>query len=539
MPAPLRSISARAPGLYGLNTQASAAAISPRWALEATNLVFDDSARLVSRKGSTRIHSSAINGGADTKVVFEYKASVSSTHLIAAGGNKVSASDANDFTTWTDKTAGITTPTADNWKFTNYNGYLVGVQAGHNPIEWDGSGAFSDSVFSNNDPGEPIDVLSAYGRLWWLKSDGRTVVYSGILDSPTAGAGSDEWHGAGSGSFDVTGITFPSNSEGGGWMVGDDFATSLAAFEDKLIIFGRNGIIIYGGVEDPNNNLYAHDAIAGIGCIARDSIQHIGTDILFVDSTGLRSLARTIQNEKMPIQDLSKNVRDDLVIDIESDRGTSFVNIKSGYQKQDGFYVLATPGNVWVFDLKFPIEENESFRATAWDCDFNAFSCGCDGDMYIASPDGYVTKYDGYLDNQPLAGGSGDTYNMSYKSSWQDFASQTGGGGEVIKFPKIYKVTVKGIKDQVVNLALAYDFSAAVYTEAKTITNVPTAAEWGEAEWGIGEWAGNSIFNFEFLRSSPIKSGQYIQMQVSAQISGAAVGIQTIELLVKMGRYAR
>ena len=54
------------------------------------------------------------------------------------------------------------------------------------------------------------------------------------------------------------------------------------------------------------------DTVEGVGCIARDSVQHTGTDILFLSDSGVRSFGRTIQEKSMPMRDISKNVRTDL-----------------------------------------------------------------------------------------------------------------------------------------------------------------------------------------------------------------------------------
>ena len=55
-----------------------------------------------------------------------------------------------------------------------------------------------------------------------------------------------------------------------------------------------------------------HDTVEGVGCIARDSVQHTGTDILFLSEDGVRSFGRTIQEKSMPMRDISNNVRNEL-----------------------------------------------------------------------------------------------------------------------------------------------------------------------------------------------------------------------------------
>jgi len=66
------------------------------------------------------------------------------------------------------------------------------------------------------------------------------------------------------------------------------------------------------------------DLITNVGCIARDSIVNTGTDVMFLSDTGVRSIARVIQEKSAPINDISFNIRDDLVRYVTS-QGTTRV----------------------------------------------------------------------------------------------------------------------------------------------------------------------------------------------------------------------
>ncbi len=71
-------------------------------------------------------------------------------------------------------------------------------------------------------------------------------------------------------------------------------------------------ILVYSGATTPSTITLA-DTVAGIGCIARDSIQGTGKDVLFLSNSGVRSFARTVIEKSVPIGDLSKNVRSDFM----------------------------------------------------------------------------------------------------------------------------------------------------------------------------------------------------------------------------------
>ena len=78
------------------------------------------------------------------------------------------------------------------------------------------------------------------------------------------------------------------------------------------------------------------DVITGIGCVARDSVQDTGTDLIFLSDSGVRSLGRTIQEKSNPIGNVSKNVRDDIIYYTGVETG----NIKSVYSPEHAFLLI-------------------------------------------------------------------------------------------------------------------------------------------------------------------------------------------------------
>ena len=63
------------------------------------------------------------------------------------------------------------------------------------------------------------------------------------------------------------------------------------------------------------------DVIDGVGCISRDTVQDLGSDILFLSDTGVRSLGRVIQEKSAPMRDISRNVRDQLLNEVSGEGG--------------------------------------------------------------------------------------------------------------------------------------------------------------------------------------------------------------------------
>ncbi len=111
---------------------------------------------------------------------------------------------------------------------------------------------------------KPNCALAAYGRIWMadIAGDPQTVYFSRLLD------GSD-FQGGDSGSVSLNAV-FPNT----------DKIVAMAAHNDFLIIFGRNNIAIYNNPIDVTI-MSLVDYIPNVGCVARDSVQNTGTDIIF------------------------------------------------------------------------------------------------------------------------------------------------------------------------------------------------------------------------------------------------------------------
>ena len=142
---------------------------------------------------------------------------------------------------------------------------------------------------------------------------------------------------------------------------------------------------MYSGASSPAS-MTLTDTIEGVGCIARDSVQHTGTDILFLSDSGVRSFGRTIQEKSMPMRDISKNVRTDLM-----KLSTLQTNaIKSVYSSDNAFYLLTLPDSntVYCFDMRTPLEDG-SHRATTWSSMYPlSFAVLEDGKIYIGLAQG-------------------------------------------------------------------------------------------------------------------------------------------------------
>lgn len=517
MSQPLQTNSISAPGFFGLNTQDSPLDLAAGYALVATNCVIDQYGRIGSRKGWTRVNSSSGNLGANAPdVIHELVQEDGTLTVLFAGNNKLFKLDGSNAVSELTYGGGGTAPTitASNWACASLNGHTFFFQAGHTPLIFDPS--LSTTTYrrisehpsaSGTVPAGNV-VLSAYGRLWVAdtSTDNVTVYFSDLLLGY-------KWTGGTSGSLNTNQV----------WPNGADNITGLAAHNNFLIIFGQRQILVYSGANSPSTITLA-DTVASIGCIARDSIQSTGKDVLFLSNSGVRSFARTIIEKSVPIGDISKNVRSDLMGIVAAETPA---NIKSVYSETEAFYLIVLPfvKEVFCFDTRGQLQDG-SFRVTTWDSiQPSALLSRRNGDLLLGKT-GYIGKYYGSLDDT-------SNYRMLYYTNHADL-----GSANVTSLLKRLKVVVIGGSNQFLTMKWGFDFST---NYLSTNVNIPLQ---GISEYGIAEYGANATVVAQYadgvaiqtLSASASGAGKIVQTGYETDINGAPLSIQRIEIQSKDGK---
>jgi len=515
----LQTASISAPGFFGLNTQDSPLDLAAGFALVATNCVIDQFGRIGSRKGWARVNASAGALGANAPAVIHELVQTDGTlTILFAGNNKLFKLDSSNAVV--ELTYGLAPPstaptiTANNWSCASLNGITYFFQSGFDPLIFDP--AVSTTTFrrvsektgyAGTVPSGNI-AISAYGRLWVADtaSDNTTVFFSDLLSGHI-------WTGGTAGSLNINQV----------WPNGADNITGLAAHNNFLIIFGQRQILVYSGANTPSTITLA-DTVAGIGCIARDSIQSTGKDVLFLSNSGVRSFARTVIEKSVPIGDLSKNVRSDFMNIVA---GETLANIKSVYSETEAFYLLTLPfvKEVFCFDTRGQLQDG-SFRVTTWDSiEPTALLSRRNGDVLLGKTS-YVAKYTGAQDDT-------ESYRLLYYTNHADL-----GNANVTSLLKRLKVIVIGGTNQFVTIKWGFDFSA---NYLATNAQIPTQSV---SEYGIAEYGANATVVAQYangvalqtLSVSASGSGKIVQTGYEADIDGAALSIQRIEIQSKDGK---
>ena len=499
----LSSINLVAPAFKGINTEDSPIAQDPSFAEVADNAVIDKRGRIASRKGYNVLTTDKTALGSESlKDVHEYRRNTGASVILSVGNNKVMTGT----TTLTDISSSISI-SADNWKIVNFNDKAYFFQRGTQPLVYDGSSLTQLTGITSAQYGN--EVISAYGRLWTADTtnDKSTVYWSDLLIG-------NDWSGGTSGSINISKV----------WPDGYDEIVALAAHNGLLIIFGQHSIVVYQGAEAPAT-MSLVDTVAGVGCVDRDTVQHTGTDVLFLSHTGLRSFGRTIQEKSMPISTLSKTITKDIIEEIQNEN-TSF---RSVYSPEENFYLLSFVGRstTFCFDLRGSLEDG-SLRVTRWPQSvFTAYERLEDGTLYIGSTEG-ISTYSGYQDN-----------NQSYRFRYYS-PSLTFGDPSKLKFIKKIKPTIIGSDNATAFIKLAYDFSETYNNVIFTIPQATTVAEFNVNEFGansspLSEFSGESK---QIVRKglNGTGSGSTVVVGLESDINGSELSLQEINILALIGK---
>ncbi len=541
----LQAVSIVAPAFSGINNQDSPTAIDTSFAATANNCVIDKFGRIGSRKGSVLLTETygSIGSGENqlytnsVEFIDEFVNNLGVSTIFFAAGEASGSSTSNRFI-YTNPVNPVNvrpadySPSANNWKMASLANRAYFFQRGHEPLIYEGSGnlvAFSDAQNTNGTAPQANEVIAAYGKLWAadVEENKHTVYWSDTLLG-------GHWNGGSSGSLDLRTV-FPS---------GFDEVTALAAHNGFLIIFCKDCILIYSGAESPAS-MVLHDVIEGVGCIERDSVQNTGSDIIFLSKDGVRTLGRVIQEKSAPMRDISKNIRDELILEVQRHAGP----IKSVYSPQEAFYILSLPEEnlAYCFDMRSLLPDG-SARVTTWsDINPKCFLRKSNNDVLFGQLFG-VYKYTGYNDTSRANGGNAvapaaverKTYIMKYESNSMDFGKPAN-----IKFLKQLEVSVAGNLGEDSVLRWYYDYDP--NTEGN-FAITPPALEPNEGEFNIGEFTtavgqtghvGTEYASGVYIQTPHANgtgNGRVLTMGLNATIDGSPYSIQRIDLKVLLGR---
>jgi hypothetical protein len=507
----LRNLTVAAPAFFGLNTEESPVGMSPNFASVADNCVIDNRGRIGARKGYNNVSTNDVLGTSrGIEGLFEFTKFDGGVVVFSTGNNKIF----HGTSTLTECTLPNNyTISANNWKITSFKNDVYFFQSGHTPLR---SVAGSTTLVELTGAPQANEILTAFGRLWAadVVGDKHTIYVSSLLNGT-------QWGGAGHTSFQIDVTQF--------WPDGYDEVVALTEHNGFFIIFGKHSMLIYDGAQggdgisnnpaDAVTTIFLKDTVEGVGCIERDSVQATGNDILFLSNRGVMSLGRLIQEKSLPLRDVSKNVRTDLMGFVKAET----LPVKSTYSPDDAFYLITFPSSntVYCFDVRVPLEDG-SFRATTWSGIMPlSFAQISSNGFYMGLSTGIV-QYDDYIDDT-------STYTMSYFSQPLDFGDST-----VVKFLKKFNITVIGGQNATAILNWGYDYAENYSKQSFTIGG-GQAAEFGVAKFNTtAEFSGGVDVNTPKVNTTG--SGNVVSIGVTSTVNNSPFSIQKIDILAKTGR---
>ena len=531
----INSVSLDTIGINGIDTQTTATALSPNWFTKADNVVYTEGGKVAFRKG---LKQGTLTGGAKVGSMAEHYNGTSNLLFAATVGNIYTLDLTDKDNAWT--AAFATGASTSDWQFRNFNSDLLAAQGGKDCLVYKNATSWAklkDVTGYSAPPGvttfDPSCMLGFYGRAWagGISEENDVLYYSKLLDSKL-------WATSDTGGFiDLKSV----------W--GNDEIVAIEAFAGKLAIFGKENIAIYNS-PDIIGSIALDEVIQGIGCISRDSIQSIGDDLYFLSDTGVRSLYRTAQLDKLPLTEKSITIKDELIANI-----TASVNVKSVFMMDEGLYILSfVDRNVtYVFDTTYNTEK-ETPRITKWVFADNREPASLvytdDYGLLVGQQSGRVATYEGYYDVD-YSGSSVYTYNsytVSFSTVWIDL-----GQGVQSSILKRLVMVVSGGQGTDVGIRLYKDFEMTPKLSPTFKLNPTLSGEpsyWGATFSKYGPLTGHThnaathpaaskyapLHGFK-EKSIPLAgSAKYIRLEWDAVTKGYKASLQSLSLLFKQGK---
>ena len=309
------------------------------------------------------------------------------------------------------------------------------------------------------------------------------------------------------------------------WPYSNDTIVALAAHNNNLVIFGNRSIVIYANAHDLSN-IYLLEVIPNIGCVARDSIQNIGDDLFFLANDGVRSLKRTIIQDNMPLGEISRQIRDDIIDSIGS---VTLTSVRSTYNEKEGFYIINFPGDKqYVCDVR--LASQGIYRWTTWTGTFYGLctSNTTSDDLYIGLAGGFLSKYTEYYDTDTSDGSVDQTYVVKYRSGWIDSGLQS--AKAIWKRAVWYVATL--INFQAV-MTWAFDFMETDEESYATGVTGASPSVYGTATYGASVYGVG--YQKQQIKVPMSKTGSVIRIGFQGTVGGGQFSFNKTDLFAKTG----
>lgn len=262
--------------------------------------------------------------------------------------------------------------------------------------------------------------------------------------------------------------------------VGDELI-GLRSFRETLYIFCKRSIKKLSGTSA--TNFAIQDVTTKTGCLATDSIQEVGGDVMYLAPDGIRTLAGTDRNDDVELASVSRPIRRLLDTNLSGKSNDQFsampVQAKSQYRL---FVYDPSAADAAAFGVigKLNLDQRLTF---AWSLlrGFNAYCCDSDyidAEEYVifGHPDnGFVYRQESGLTFD------GTSIPTIYQTPYYTFGDET-----IRKVMQKLHLYVRQSGDLDLNVALLYDYGNPSFPRppAIRITAASSASVFGRAVYG-------------------------------------------------------
>jgi hypothetical protein len=305
--------------------------------------------------------------------------------------------------------------------------------------------------------------------------------------------------------------------------VGDE-VTGLRAFRGTLYIFCKSSIKKLVG--SSASDFTVQDVTMNIGCLATDSIQEVGGDIVFLAPDGIRSLAATDRNDDVELASLSRPIKRILSENIAGKSSAQFsattVREKSQYRLFVYEPSYADPVSFGVIG-KLNLSERLQF---AWSIlrGFNAYCCDSN---YLGSAEFIVFGHpsNGYVYRQE----SGNTFDGATIPYVYQTPFYTFGDENIRKVIQKFHLYVRQTGDLDINVSLSYNYGDSNYPRPPSVRvrAASGAAMYGSAIYGLSRYTAR--LERKYSRNA-IGSCNNVSFLISGQVPAPAHRIDSIHV---------
>lgn len=511
-------------GINGLDSQTNPTALGATWFTKADNIVYTEGGKVTFRKG---LKQKSLNGGAKIGSMVEHYNGTVNKIFGAISGN-IHELDLTD----KDNAFGVAFATGgstSDWQFQNFNNELLAFQGGLDILHYESGswGKVKDDASYTAPAGvttfDPSCGLGYYGRIWagGITEEKDVLYYSDLLDS-------HKWSTGSAGGIDLKTV----------W--GHDEIVAIHPYMGNLVIFGKENIAIYKFPTEPTD-MALDEVIRGIGCASRDSIQAIGNDLYFLSDTGVRSLIRTAESDKLPLRDISVTVKDEIISHVKASR-----NVKSAYYYAEGLYLLSfVDRNVtYVFDIQYTTSDaarptQQVPRVTKWtfaaDRDPASLLYSEDYGLLVGQQAGRIASYEGYYDMDYSGSNvyTSNPYTGSISTVWLSLSPDL----EKASILKRLIMVISGGQGTDIGLRLYKDFELA--PKLSPTFKLNPALSGTPSTWGSGLYATAKYAPIHGLKEHSIPlsgSAKYLRLEMDGVTKGYKASLQSLALLFKQGK---